>query len=98
MKHLKTYENNNPYDYYWLVPTDERLSASLKKIGCSLDIMNNSAIYRYKYIFVGKYLSTWVWAVYDGEEKNISFENNGNIYAGKVNVSDVEIKADKYNL
>ena len=96
MKYIKHYESE--IDRYWLVPTDERLIPSLEKIGADFNLTQNSGIKKYKYVFIGLYMNSWVWAVYDGEERNESFERNGNEYAGRVNIPDYEINANKYNL
>ena len=91
---------------YYLIPTDDRLESALKKIGCSdyyyKQFMRNQNVKPYKYIFANKYeyynKIQWNWSRFNGSEQNISFEQTGSIYGGKINIEDSEIQAYKYNL
>ena len=114
MKVLKQFEDFKLYDElfknrkYWLVPTDNRLKIALRKI-CDdeffisrFDFIDIST----PYIFVCQYevkpdglnyKYKWEWNKYHGgEEKDEHFKDT--IYMGRVDVSDAEFDANKYNL
>ncbi len=91
---------------YYLIPTDDRLEDALRKIGCSdyyyKQFMRNKNVKPYKFIFVNKYeyynKIQWNWSRFKDIEKDISFEQTGSIYGGKINIEDSEIQSYKYNI
>lgn len=111
MKHLKTFEDNQFKDEYipnkyWLIPTDHRYLFALKKLEMSEYFLNNflenKNIPRNSYIFVCNYIwfnkEQWTWNKYNNEEHDSFFEEKGNIYMGRIDISDEEIASIKYNL
>ena len=99
--------NNKPKGIiYYLIPTDDRLKNSLEKLNCSdyylKQFMRNQNVKPYKFIFINKYeyynKIQWNWSRFEGIEQNISFEQTGSIYGGKINIEVSEILAYKYNL
>jgi hypothetical protein len=110
MKYIKTYESRNE-KLYWLVPTDDRLGYSLKKIKCaksfSEGIQNSiKEYYNGEYIFIGYNgkantkisSSKWGFNQYKGELSDPYYEEEGYRFVGMVNIDEYELDANKYNL
>ena len=108
MKHLKSYENTTKDNEYWLIPTNNKGTAALQKIKCDKYYLLNFGKDRNdKYIYVAKNKSKiitnqninwdWGWMPYTQESEKWFKEHNYN-YNGPINITEVELLANKYNL
>jgi len=109
MKHIKTYEqNSDEVSKYWLIPTDDRASKALDKIGITdkkrmMNSIKQNRIFR-DYIFVGYfghpnggYFGHRI--PMDGNFLHSKeYDKDGYINMGAVDIPDYEIDVKKYNL
>jgi len=101
MKYLKKFEDKNiTRKEYWLIATDDRFEESLKEIGISnyyhSSILNNKILHEMEYIYMTKNLGYMsILNRYDGSDY---FDKKGYKYMGRINVSEEELDAKKYNL
>jgi hypothetical protein len=109
MKYIKLFENDlNPpvLPTYWLVPTDDRFSDSLKKIGISDKF---TEFLKYKeilepYIYIsytpgyGLVKDGWGMNPYKNGHGNSLYIEYKYIFGGNLNIPYYELKAMKYNI
>jgi hypothetical protein len=87
---------------YWLIPTDERLSDSLKEImkdDFDEDFITFISKINAKYVYVGHIPGSnnieWSYCRY---EKPNYYKNKGCKFLGPVNIPNYELTANKYNI
>jgi len=104
MKHIKSFESNS-LKSYWLLPTDDRFEASLKKIKCPQNVMDRKFLFnsdlrnKHKYVFIASYdKEIWNWNPYKGKNTDEYYEESNYKFKGAINIPEYEFSADKYNL